>query len=185
MRPNEALFPFQSTPRKTGGFTAVELMVVIAIVAILGALAVPSFSDVVGRYRVRRAAEDLSRTLSLARTEAIRRGGRILVAPIPSIPDTCIGGSDGAWNCGWMIAFDANGNKTLDTGDTIIQTSNRPVGVSTTSSKNIVVLDGWGQINGLGAYSFQLGDLSTPLRFPLKICVNSGGRIRTTEGTEC
>ncbi|WP_435456306.1 GspH/FimT family pseudopilin [Variovorax sp. LT2P21] len=185
MRPKEALRPFQSTSRKMGGFTAVELMVVIAIVAILGALAAPSFSDVVSRYRVRRAAEDLSRTLSLARTEAIRRGGRILVVPIPSIPNSCIGGSNGAWNCGWMIVSDANGNNSFDTGDTIIQTSNRPTGVSATSSKNVVVLDGWGQINGLGAYSFQLGDSSDPLRFSLKICVNSGGRIRTAEGTQC
>ena len=59
------------------GFTAIELMVVVAIVAILTALAAPSFATMVESWRVRLATEHLQSTLYYARSEAIKRGGRV------------------------------------------------------------------------------------------------------------
>ena len=49
------------------GFTAIELMVVVSIVAILAALAGPSFAPLIERWRVRDAAEGLTSTLYYAR----------------------------------------------------------------------------------------------------------------------
>ncbi len=59
------------------GFTTIELMMVVAIMAILVALAGPSFAPLIERWRVRDAAESLTSTLYYARSEAIKRGGRI------------------------------------------------------------------------------------------------------------
>ncbi|MGL6206135.1 MAG: pilus assembly FimT family protein, partial [Giesbergeria sp.] len=59
------------------GFTAIELMVVVAIVAVLAALAAPSFTPLIERWRVRQAAENLTSSLYFARSEAIKRGGGI------------------------------------------------------------------------------------------------------------
>ena len=61
------------------GFTAIELMVTIGIAAILAALAAPSFTGLMERWRVRQAAEGLQSTLYYARSEAIKRGGNVVM----------------------------------------------------------------------------------------------------------
>lgn len=65
------------TARRAGrghhGFTLVELMVVLAIVAISATLAAPSFSQMIANYRVRGAADGILGALNFARTEALRR----------------------------------------------------------------------------------------------------------------
>ena len=53
------------------GFTMIELMTVVAIMAILLALAGPSFTPLIERWRVRDSAETLTSTLYYARSEAI------------------------------------------------------------------------------------------------------------------
>lgn len=55
------------------GFTAVELMVALAIAAILAAVAVPSFTDMQARRRLEGAANELSADLQYARSEAVSR----------------------------------------------------------------------------------------------------------------
>jgi type IV fimbrial biogenesis protein FimT len=59
-------------------------MVVITIVAILASIAGPSFGGIIERYRVRRASEDLTASLYLARSEALRRGGNITLRKLSS-----------------------------------------------------------------------------------------------------
>lgn len=66
--------PTSSALLRSRGFSLIELMVAITILAILLALAVPSFQDMIQRNRVRTAAADLSDSLNLARSEAIKRG---------------------------------------------------------------------------------------------------------------
>jgi type IV fimbrial biogenesis protein FimT len=55
------------------GFTLIELMIVIAIVAIIAALAVPSYRDMAERNRLKEAAESLASDMRFARTEAIKK----------------------------------------------------------------------------------------------------------------
>lgn len=61
------------------GFTMVELMIVIAIVAIAVALAVPSFRDLIERKAVSGAAEAVYEQIQLARSEALKRSKPMLV----------------------------------------------------------------------------------------------------------
>ena len=66
-------------PLSPKGFTLVELMVVIAIVAILATIAVPSFNSFIDKYRVKRAADTLSAFLINAKSEADKRKATVRV----------------------------------------------------------------------------------------------------------
>jgi type IV fimbrial biogenesis protein FimT len=69
-----------STPRSRAhagssarGFTLIELMVTVVLLAILFSLAVPAFTGMVRNSQVRSVAESLQNGLRLAQAEAVRR----------------------------------------------------------------------------------------------------------------
>jgi type IV fimbrial biogenesis protein FimT len=62
------------------GFTLIELMVVVAVIAISVALVGPSFSQAIANYQVRSAAESILNGLSYARGEAVRRNSAVSFA---------------------------------------------------------------------------------------------------------
>ncbi len=86
------------------GFTLVEALVVMAIVAILTALAVPSFQEFVASRAVNTQISDFSSSLRLARTEAIKRGRPVVICrsnDTQAAAPVCDAGA--TWNSGWLI----------------------------------------------------------------------------------
>jgi type IV fimbrial biogenesis protein FimT len=77
----------------SGGFTLVELMAVVAIMTILGSLAVPAFRDLLLNQRLAAASGGFVAALNLARTEAIQRSQKVHVG--------ALAGSD--WSSGWAV----------------------------------------------------------------------------------
>ena len=61
------------TTRVQAGFSLVELMVVIAVIAIFAGIATPSFRDMIASQRLNSASSALNESLWLARSEAIKR----------------------------------------------------------------------------------------------------------------
>lgn len=84
---------------RTKGFTLVELMIAIVILAILASIAAPSFVRLIASQRVRAAAFDLHGDLSFARSEAIKRNSNVTFSPKNT--------SD--WKGGWDVK-DASSN---------------------------------------------------------------------------
>jgi len=74
------------------GFTLIELIFTITVVAILAALAAPSFREFIATQRIRNASFDLVSALTLARSEAITRNGSVTLKRTSS-----------AWDGGWTV----------------------------------------------------------------------------------
>lgn len=75
------------------GFTLLELMIVIALIGIIAALAMPSYQRMIERNRLKEAAEALKSDMQLARTESIKRSQDVIV--------TRTTGNNGAWCYGF------------------------------------------------------------------------------------
>jgi len=92
--------PTRRQPRchRPAGFTALELMVVIAIAAILVALAVPTFSDLMAGLRAKSTASEIFATLAKARSDALARNGNVTLSPKSSV-----------WSNGWQVLDPASG----------------------------------------------------------------------------
>jgi len=102
-------------PGKTGrqGFTIIELMVVVAIAAIMVTLAVPSMRDMVVATQVRTAASDLYQSVILARSEAIKRASNVDIVP-----------NSGDWALGWSVMSGATVLEARDATTNVSVTPN-------------------------------------------------------------
>jgi prepilin-type N-terminal cleavage/methylation domain-containing protein len=66
--------------RRARGLTLVELMIAIAVLAVLATLALPSFEDHLARRRVEGLAQGLRADLDLARSEAVQRNEAVTLS---------------------------------------------------------------------------------------------------------
>ena len=89
-------------PNRSGGFTLIELMVTIAVMAILLGIAVPSFNNATLNSKLRSYAYALSNSATLARGEAIKRNAPVILC-VSSSGTSC---GTGSWNQGWIVLFD-------------------------------------------------------------------------------
>ena len=91
------------------GFSLIELMVTIAVAAILLGIAAPSFQDLVIRNRLATNANQLVTALNLARSEAIKRGFPVTVcksANPAALSSACSDSADVDWAQGWIVFVD-------------------------------------------------------------------------------
>lgn len=95
--------------RKRRGFSIIELVTVVAIVAIMLSFAVPSFQEFVVNYRTSVQTNDLLADLALARGEAVKY----------SRP-TQVRSTGGIWSDGWIVGTDLNSDGNID-GDEIVK----------------------------------------------------------------
>lgn len=165
-----------------GGFTAIELLVTVGIVGVLAALAAPNFSVLIERWRVRQAAEQLQSTLHYARSEAIKRGGRVVIQKIPNNTNGCTTASNNKdWDCGWNVCEDTNNNGACNASEPILQRVDAPskVQISRTGGGASIKLNRWGLVDGawLG-FSLVPFDKGTSHPGARGLCMSSGGRIR-------
>jgi type IV fimbrial biogenesis protein FimT len=116
-----------------GGFTLIELMVSVAIVALMIGLAVPSYRYSINSSRVASDSDGLLSALQLARTEAIRRGLSVTVCSSNATGSACSGSNN--WKTGWLVFVDLNNNASYDAGDTLVRRQ------SALTSANAVIAD--------------------------------------------
>ena len=96
------------------GFTIVELMITVALIAIIAAIGIPSYQDVVASNRVVTSINELHAGLRLARVEAVKRNADVVFCAT-SDSASC----SGTWNDGWLIFHDADGDGVADADELI------------------------------------------------------------------
>jgi type IV fimbrial biogenesis protein FimT len=91
------------TRRQTAhtGFTLMELLMTIAIAAIVAMLAIPSFRYVTNSNRIAAEVNGLLGDLQFARGEAIKEGQPVTVC-MSKLGQTC-DTTGNAWNSGWIV----------------------------------------------------------------------------------
>ena len=99
-------------PLVTNGFTALELLIALAVTAVLAALAVPSLSQFANEQRLAATMAQLTADLNFARTEAIKRNARVLVCARAAGTNACSTQPD--WQNGWVVCFDGNSDDACD-----------------------------------------------------------------------
>ena len=98
-------------PNTLRGITLIELMTVIAIIAITLGFGIPGVSAIIQTNRMAAAINTLSASFALARSEAVTRNQEVVIC---KSHDGVVCTNKGGWEQGWIIFADTNGNETRD-----------------------------------------------------------------------
>jgi len=79
--------------RLATGFTIIELLTVVAILAVLATIGIPSMRDLIASTKVKGAASDVFASMIFARSEAVKRNAGVDIIP----------GDASNWGVGWIV----------------------------------------------------------------------------------
>jgi type IV fimbrial biogenesis protein FimT len=166
------------------GFTMIELMVTLAVLAILLVAAVPSFTDFFDKNRVRGAADGVISLIGNARAEAVKTDLDVNIAFTKSSATAwCVGANAATPPTGGAPADDADACDCTDAAACIVGGQRSAIGVGAYPDVAI------GTIPGSFAFDSKLG-VVTPLatnsvtltsprgKYDIKVEVNALGQAR-------
>ena len=169
------------------GFTLLELMVTVALAAILLTVGVPSFSNFIKNGHLTTANNDLVTAFNIARSEAIKRGVRVTVC---KSNDEASCTTSGNWDQGWIVFTDENNNggynsatETLLRVHSAMQTSVTAVGGGTVTNNVSYVSTGKSQqtSGGLQSGTILVRDDRVGA-FGRNLTISQTGRVNTVTG---
>lgn len=155
--------PRRARPR---GFTLIELMIAVAIAAILLALAAPNFTQALGKNRLSSAASELTGAVQLARAEAIRNNRRVTLCR--SEDGSACSSSSSTWP-GWILFVDSNSDGVRNSTEPVVKagTFDSPLrtlsSASLTSAGERITFRGDGTARASNGQSLLAGTLSVCL----------------------
>jgi len=108
---------------KSAGFTLIETLIVIAVVAILLAIVAPSLQGVLANNQTATLGDDLFSSIMMARSEAVRRETIVtLCAAADNTQSSCAASASTAnWQNGWITFLDPAGTGTVGASTNILK----------------------------------------------------------------
>ncbi len=175
--------------RRCGGWTMVELLAVLALMVVLQTTAVPALSAALDARRLSAVTHSLYFSLQLSRSEAIKRGGRVVLC---KSADGLACNRTGSWAQGWIVFHDVNNNAQVDADEAILQREQALSGSvrlsGNTPVESYVSYTALGHTSTTGG-GLQVGTLTvcqpaaTKKPTGLQIVISSTGRARTQRVT--
>ena len=180
----------ESCMPKSHGFTLVELMVVLAIVAILASLATPSFASLIQSTLMSSNVNTFLADMRFARSESIRRGGGVVMcrSDAPEAANPVCGSDAGpgarGWVSGWIIFHDLDNDGVKDPAEPLLRLQSPIASINAISDSNTLSskfrFTATGRLRNLntattlhfGAQPMFAADVQRT------VCVNPGGRAR-------
>lgn len=134
------------------GFTLVELLIAVLLLAVLLTLAAPAFMSFVTNTRLTSQANELVADLMLTRGEAAARSTSVMLCKAASSTTCATSGTD--WSSGRIIWADTNGNSTLDSTEVIKYTQELTGDVVLTASSSQITFLPYGNTSGTASWTF-------------------------------
>lgn len=188
--PHNTYEPQRARPGRAGGalrpargFTLVEAAVVVAVLAILATVAMPSMGRMVDSTRLATLSNDFLSSMYLARSEAIKRNRPVAMC---KSSDGIECAASGGWEQGWIVFHDPNNNGTADAGEAIVQRTHAlPAGFTLSGNQSVaryISFTPTGRTR-LVSGAFQAGTLTlckllAPEAGARQIVINNVGRAR-------
>ena len=113
------------------GFTLIEMMVAVALTALLLSMAVPALDIFVSNARQTGAINDFVSTIHQARSTAVTTNTRVTICPSSNGTNCEAVG----WNNGWIVFSDHNSNQLIDGTDAIVTSSTEVRGLTMQSGE--------------------------------------------------
>jgi len=104
--------------RPTRGFTLTEAVITLAVASTLLSVGVSTIGDIVYGLRLGTVSNDVVQHLQLARSEAIKRNGRMALCKSLDGESCAVGGG---WEQGWLLFQDTNNSGTREPHEPVLQ----------------------------------------------------------------
>jgi type IV fimbrial biogenesis protein FimT len=169
------------------GMTLVDLIIGLAVATIVLSFALPSFSTLSMNNQITTNTNDFISSLAVARSEALKRVGRVTVCKSAD-GASCTG--SGGWEQGWIIFPDADNDAARDAGEDVLRYHQALAHQNTlrgsTSVADYISYDSRGVTRDKNG-AFQAGvlvlcDERGPGEHARAIAVNVAGRVRVDDG---
>jgi type IV fimbrial biogenesis protein FimT len=162
------------------GFTLIEVLVGLALAALLLRLFAPAYGDWIASLQVMQEAQHLAYSMNLARSEAIKRGQRVNLCKSAD-GRQCTPAS--SWHGGWIMHVDPEANGRLDSASDLVKAW-APLAPGVTVSANRPLADyvsytAYGHARMLSG-ALQIGTMTVCARNQqaVDVVLSAGGRAR-------